>query len=194
MNIELTAPTKGALHEYISSPPALPVCFDSSFVLSGYPAATPLDFVIGTNAIAWGMSNEIYPYPHTEEILSEWANVEHSVPAILSKWRNYGIFGTNIEGWFSLDPRDSDSILRAIALFGSVIWVEQSDHPEQGDARVLCGFHRNLGINTLDTRHGIDFEHFLALGSEAYVVVPTILAETDHPSMQYVRYNTLETF
>jgi len=193
MNIELTAPTRGALHEHVSSPPALPICFDSSGVLSSYPAKSPLDFVVGINALAWGESNEIYPYPHMEEVLSEWASVEHTIPAILSKWRDYGIFGTNIEGWFSLDTRDTDGILRAIALFGSVLWIEQADLPWEGDARVLCGFHRNLGVNSLDVGPGIDFEHMNALGAEAYVVVPTILVETDHQSTQYIRYNTLET-
>ena len=194
MNIELTAPTRGALHEYISSPPALPVCFDSSGLVSMRVDRGPLDFVVGINAIAWGESNEIYPYPSREEALSEWASVGHSIPAVLSRWHNYGLFGTNIEGWFPLDPRNTDGLLRAIALFGSVLWVEQDDIPWEGRARVLCGFHRNLGVNSLDAGPGMSFEHLNTLGVEAYVVIPTILAETDHRSLQYIRYNTLETF
>jgi len=193
MNIELTAPTKGSLHEHVSSLPSLPVCFDSSGALPLYPAKSQLDFVVGINAIAWGESDEIYPYPHMEEVLSEWAAVDHNVPAILSKWRDYGLFGTNIEGWFALDPRDTDSILRAVALFGFVLWVEQSGLPMMGEARVLCGFHRALGFNTLNPGRGIDFEHFNVLGAEVYVVIPTIFVETDHPSTQYIHYNTLET-
>ena len=193
MNIELTKPTRGSLHEHVSSTPALPICFESSGLLSSYPSKGPLDFVLGINALAWGESDEIYPYPHMEEILLEWASVGHSVPEILSKWRNYGLFGTNIEGWFTLDPRDTDSILRAISLFGFVLWVEKADFPSEGEARVLCGFHRSLGVNALDIRRGIDFDHLNALGTEVYVVIPTILVETDHPSTQYIHYNTLET-
>ena len=193
MNIELTGPTTGALHEHISTPPALPICFDSSDMLSSYPPEGPLDFVAGINAIAWGQSNEIYPYPRQQEVLAEWSNVGHTMPEVLSRWRNYGLFGTNIEGWFTLDPRNMDGILRAIALFGSVLWVDRADEPWGGEAKVLCGFHRNLGVNTLTVGPGIDFEHLLALGTEAYVVIPTIMVETDHPSTQYIRYDTLET-
>ena len=192
MNIELTTPTRGALHEHISTPPALPICYDSSGVLSSYPSESALDFVVGINAIAWGQSNEIYPYPHLEEVLAEWASVEHNVPAILSKWRNYGIFGTNIEGWFTLDTRNVDGILRAIALFGSVLWVQHTD--AGGEAKVLCGFHQSLGVNTLEVGPGIDFEDLVLTGAEAYVVIPTILVETDHESSSYIRYDTLETF
>lgn len=188
MNVELTKPTKGTLHRYVSDPPALPICFDSSGVVSSYPSESTLDFVVGINAIAWGQCNEIYPYPHLEEILAEGASVKHNVPAILSKWRNYGIFGTNIEGWFTLDTRDTYGIIRAIALFGSVLWVDLS-----GDAKVLCGFHQSLGVNTLETGYGIHFEHLLSSGAEVYVVIPTIMAETDHSSMQYLKYETLET-
>jgi hypothetical protein len=193
MNIELTAPTRGSLHEHIFTPPALPICFDSSSVVSIYPSESGLDFVVGINAIAWGQCDEIYPYPHREEMLAEWTNVEHNIPAILSKWRNYGLFGTNIEGWFTLDTRNMDGILRAIALFGSVLWVDRADHPDEGESRVLCGFHSKLGVNSLDVNPGTDFEHLIALGSEAYVVVPTIMAEIDHHSMQYLKYETLET-
>lgn len=188
MNVELTKPTRGSLHEHILSPPALPICFDSSSVVSSYPSESVLDFVIGINAIAWGQCNEIYPYPHSEEALAEAASVDHSIPAILSKWRNYGLFGTNIEGWFTLDTRNMDGILRAIALFGFVLWVDLS-----GEAKVLCGFHLSLGINTLEVGYGIHFEHLIGAGSEAYAVIPTIYAELDHPSTQYLKYETLET-
>jgi hypothetical protein len=127
--------------------------------------------------------------------LAEAANVGPTVPEILSRWRNYGLFGTNIEGWFTLDPRNMDGILRAISLFGSVIWVQHiSNQEERGDARVLCGFHRSLGVNTLEVRGGVDFDWLVKTGAEAYVVIPTILVETDFPSMQYIRYDTLETF
>ena len=192
MNIELTGPTKGLLHEHISSPPALPICFDSSGVLSSYPTEAPLDFVVGINGIAWGLSNEVYPYPSSEEVMAEWAAVGHTVPEILSKWRNYGLFGTNIEGWFTLDPRNLDGILRAIALFGFVLLVVHTyDGPE---VKVLCGFHQSLGVNTLEVGPGIDFEDLVLIGAEAYVVIPTIMVETDFPAMQYIRYDTLETF
>jgi hypothetical protein len=191
MNIELSKPTRGALHEHISSPPALPICFDSSSLINAHSSDTPLDFVVNINAIAWGLSGEHYPWPRLEEVLAEWASVEHNIPAILSKWRNYGLFGTNIEGWFTLDTRDTDSILRAIALFGFVLWVQHTD--AGGDAKVLCGFHRSLGVNTLEVGPGIDFEDFVLTGAEAYVVIPTLYVETDHVSSNYLKYDTLET-
>lgn len=192
MSIELTRPTRGALHEHVSSPwPALPICFDSSDVVSSYPSESALDFVVGINSIAWGQCNEIYPSPHLEEIFSEWANVEHTIPAILSRWRNYGLFGTTIEGWFTLDPRNLDGILRAIHLFGFVLWVRDGD--ADGEAQVLCGFHQSLGVNTLNIGRGITFEDLSRNGTEAYVVIPTIMVETDHPSTSLIKYETLET-
>ncbi len=192
MNLELTKPTKGILSEHVSSPwPSLPICFDSSGVLSSYPSESFLDFVVGINAIAWGQSNEIYHYPRLEEVLSEWASVEHNVPAILSKWRNYGIFGTNIEGWFPLETRNVDGILRAIGMFGFVLWVQHADIG--GNAKVLCGFHQSLGVNTLEVGPGINFEDLVLTGAEAYVVIPTIMVETDHPSTNLLKYETLET-
>ena len=108
--IELTRGTRGTLHEHISSPPALPICFDSSNGVThprwanpvdSNTAFTSLDFVLEVNTLAWGQCDEFYPPPHQEEIAVEWNNVKHTVPAILSKWRNYGLFGTNIEGWFT---------------------------------------------------------------------------------------------
>jgi hypothetical protein len=117
----------------------------------------------------------------------EWADVKHTIPDILSKWRNYGLFGTNIEGWFTLDARDTDSILRAIALFGFVVAYDG-----KSAAGTLCGFHRNLGLHQFGCTAGIQFGN-LEL-TEVYVVIPTIMVESDHPSMQYIRYDTLETF
>lgn len=190
MEVELTTPTRGALHEHISTPPALPICFDSSDGVS-HPSRSKyfegLNFVTEVNTLAWGQCNEIYPVPYREEMDFEWANVGHTVPEILSKWRNYGLFGTNIEGWFTLDSRDMDSIIRAIALFGFVIAV-------QGDGVMgtLCGFHRSLGLHQFGCSRGIQFDNFLPL--EVYVVIPTIYVEADHPSSQYIRYDTLETF
>jgi len=191
MNVELTTPTRGALHEHISSPPALPICFDSSEGVS-HPSHSKyfdgLNFVAEVNVLAWGQCNEIYPVPHREEMEFEWANVEHTIPEILSKWRNYGLFGTNIEGWFTLDARDTDSILRAIALFGFVVAFD-------GHAvGTFCGFHRNLGLHQFGCIAGIPFENFDSTHAEVYVVIPTILVETDHSSSQYIRYDTLETF
>jgi hypothetical protein len=189
MSVELTKPTKGMLHEHVSSPwPALPICYDSSSVLSSYPSESAIDFVVGINAIAWGKSDNFYHYPHLEEVMAEWAGVEHNIPAILSKWRNYGLFGTNIEGWFTLDPRNLDGILRAIALFGFVLWVDS-----RGEAKVLCGFHTSLGVNTLCISRGLTFDDLILTGSEVYVVIPTIMVETDHPSTSLIKYDTLET-
>lgn len=187
MNVELTKITRGTLHEHIFTPPALPICFDSSGVANGYPLPAPLSFIVGVNAIAWGRSNEIYPYPRLEEIKAEWANVGHSMPEILSHWRNYGIFGTNIDGWFTLDPRNTDHILRAIALFGFVLWATE------GEVKVLCGFHRSLGFHSLGPNGGISFAQFDNTDSEIYVVIPTIYSECDDPSTQYIKYDTLET-
>jgi hypothetical protein len=74
MTIELTKPTRGALHEHVSTPwPALPICFDSSGVLSSYPSESSLDFVVGINAIAWGLSDTFFHYPRLEEVMAEWA-------------------------------------------------------------------------------------------------------------------------
>ena len=190
MTIELTKPTTGVLHEHVSSPwPALPICFDSSSVLSILPAASPLDFVVGINAIAWGLSNEVYPYPRLEEVMTEWANVGHTVPEILTKWRDYGLFGTNIAGWFTLDPHNVDDVLRAISIFGFVLWVGNTYYGPE--VKVLCGFHRGLGVNSLKGACG--FENLAFWGTEVYVVVPTIYAELDFPAASLIKYETLET-
>jgi len=190
MNIELTAPTSGRLIDHIASPPALPICFDSAEGVS-HPSHSKyfdgLNFVAEVNALAWGQCGEIYQAPRQEEMNSEWANVGHTIPEVLSKWRNYGLFGTNIEGWFTLDYRDTDSILRAIALFGFVVASHSASAPG-----TLCGFHRNLGVHQFGCIAGIPFANFnqpLAV----YVVMPTIYVETDHPSTQYIKYETLET-
>jgi hypothetical protein len=197
MSIELSKPTRGTLHEHISSPPALPICFDGSEGVT-HPkwsrsndsnnVVTALDFVLEINTLGWGACGEIYPVPRREEIATEWNNVEHNIPAILAKWRDYGLFGTNIEGWFTLDPRNGDSLLRAIALFGFVLWFEGND------VQVLCGFHRSLGINVFNTTQtGRGFKAFQNSNAEVYVVIPTLYVETDHPSTQYLKYDTLET-
>ena len=195
MNIEPSAATQRSLWNHILTPPALPLCFDSSDGVThpkwsrpGAPngESTALDFVLEVNTLAWGQCGEIYPVPRQEEIAVEWANVEHYVPDVLSKWRNYGLFGTNIEGWFKLDPRNSDHILRAIALFGFVLWVEL------GEVRVLCGFHRNLGLHVFGSEAGTSFSRF-GEPSAIYVVIPTIYVEADFPGLAYLRYDTLET-
>jgi hypothetical protein len=190
MNIKPVGPTRGSLHEHVPSPPALPICFDSSERVT-HPkwTLTPdsLQFVLEINTLAWGQCGEIYPLPRQEEVVNEWNSVGHTIPEILSKWRNYGLFGTNIEGWFTLDPRNTDAILRAIALFGSVIFFNGHE------ARVFCGFHRKIGINIFGNNTGLYFEDFKNYDAEVYVVIPTILAETDHPAISYLRYDTLET-
>lgn len=191
MNIRPVGQTRGTLHEHISSPPALPICFDSSDGVTHprwtNPVVTDLDFVLEVNTLAWGQCDELYPSPHQEEIATEWNEVEHTVPAILSKWRNYGLFGTNIEGWFTLDPRDTDAILRAIALFGFVLWFGGNE------VRVFCGFHRSLGIHVFGNTTGLYFEDLKNTDAEVYVVIPTIMAECEHPSTNFIKYDTLET-
>ena len=191
MKIKSVEPTRGTLHEHVSSPPALPVCFDSSDV-ARHPkwsngVVTALDFVLEVNSLAWGQCGDIYPLPLLEEVTFEWNSVGHSVPEILSKWRNYGLFGTNIEGWFTLDPRDGDSMLRAIALFGFLLYFNGNE------VRVFCGFHRALGINVFGNPTGLYFEDLKNTNAEVYVIVPTIYAELEHKSTQYLKYDTLET-
>jgi hypothetical protein len=189
MNIKSTA--IGSLHEHISTPPALPICFDSSEGVthpkwnSNGGKFTTFDFVIEVNTLAWGQCGELYPTQHKEEIELEIAQVGGKVHDVLSRWRNYGLLGTNIEGWFKIDPGNTDEILRAIALFGFVLWERG------GEVYVMCGFHRNLGIHVFGIDHGMAFGQYRG-ASAVYVVVPTIYAELDHPSMQYLKYETLE--
>jgi len=187
MKVNLTEPTLGSLRQHVTSPPSLPVCFDSSEGVNCPRVEPPLDFIVKSNVLAWALCDEIYPLPHSEELDVEWNSVDHTVPRILSKWRNYGLFGTNIEGWFTLDPHDMDSMLRAIALFGFVLWVNEES------VKVLCGFHRKLGINVFGEPSGLHFEDIKNFNAEVYVVIPTIMAECEHQSMQYLHYETLET-
>jgi hypothetical protein len=187
MKTEAKASTRGNLWDHILTPPALPLCFDSSEGVSIPPMSHPLDFVVRVNALAWGLCDEIYSYPSPQEVEVEWNNVGHTVPEILSKWRNYGLFGTNIEGWFTLDSVNVDHLLRAIALFGFVILNDGED------VKTLSGFHRNLGVSVFNYPDNHLMWGDLIYESEIYVVIPTIMVEADHPSVQYLKYSTLET-
>ena len=186
MNTE-TMPTRGTLWDHILTPPALPLCFDSSDKVSVPSMSHPLDFVLRINALAWGQCDEIYAYPSHQEVETEWREVGHTVPAVLSKWRNYGLFGTNIEGWFTLDPRNTDHLFRAVTLFGFALLENK------GEVKILSGFHRNLGINAFNYPNNRVIYDDITSESELYVVIPTIYVELDHKSTNYLKYETLET-
>ena len=188
MEIELTRPTTGRLADHMSSLPPRRVCCDSNEDMGFMPPTEGLGFVAGINCLAWQQCNEIYRWPSNADGITEWENVGHTVPEILSKWSNYGLFGTNIDGWFTLDPVRED-IARAIQTFGFVIYTRKDD--EGSYARVLCGYHYNLGYSVFGCHHG--YTNLSDENAEVYVVIPTIYAELDHPSMQYLKYETLET-
>ena len=70
---------------------------------------------------------------------------------------------------------------------GFVLWFEGNQ------VKVLCGFHRALGVNMFGEPSGLSFGDLQNLDAEVYVVIPTIYAELDHRSCSLLRYETLET-